>query len=521
MQDSSLEKQMQQLMSGLEFEPDAAVWENVEREINKEKKKRIAAWWWLTGVLLLGLSGGIVWYSMNDTSSARPVAAAAAVDSLTKPAPKETAALTADKPQQQQAHGRMTSADEKQAAGSGLVEKPSVAITGNNTTQGIAGSQQVVIAKTEVIQSGKLLQSAGSLQHSSALQNGGSLQNSNASQLNNSPQSSGILKNNNPLQRGNSSPNNSLVQNNSLLQNSISFQSNIPVQSSLLADTAVSETTTVLPFIDAGLITSKETDAVNVQPVVSAYYNPFTPAVIAPLKKRVWRIFPVAGVGIAANIGGVNTSNGFSNSASGIYYSLVAAPDKNSVADNISSNPNTGTGGGSTPIYYYTNQRLTHPKASFRFGFELEKYIAPRWRLLTGAQYQYLSYNSLIKSKVTGNFSSSLNATSNTTFLYKLNYVAVPVQLQYRISVPFAVTAGILNSFSLTGRQNDERIKEAMRTYIPSGSLMFDIILYNRKQQVWKISPYVQYGFTSSFKGTLEDKRMLQTGIQAIFQINK
>lgn len=56
MPDNSFEKQVQELMRGLELTPDETVWTNLQKELQPEKRRRrFAFWWWLPlGLLLLG-----------------------------------------------------------------------------------------------------------------------------------------------------------------------------------------------------------------------------------------------------------------------------------------------------------------------------------------------------------------------------------------------------------------------------------------------------------------------------------
>lgn len=56
MPDNSFEKQVQELMRGLELTPDETVWNNLQKELQPEKRRRrFAFWWWLPlGLLLLG-----------------------------------------------------------------------------------------------------------------------------------------------------------------------------------------------------------------------------------------------------------------------------------------------------------------------------------------------------------------------------------------------------------------------------------------------------------------------------------
>lgn len=72
MQDKSLEDEMQRLMSGLSFEPEAVVWENIYKELHPEKKRSIAVWWWLAGLLAIIAGGSVLWRQALHQKPAPP-----------------------------------------------------------------------------------------------------------------------------------------------------------------------------------------------------------------------------------------------------------------------------------------------------------------------------------------------------------------------------------------------------------------------------------------------------------------
>ncbi|GGH83200.1 hypothetical protein GCM10011379_58230 [Filimonas zeae] len=257
--------------------------------------------------------------------------------------------------------------------------------------------------------------------------------------------------------------------------------------------------------------------------------NAFTPAaavttlVIVPQKQKSrWNAYPLVAIGAAANIGGVNTTHGYGGSLSYGLADMVVPADR---TDYQSYYPGTGVGqypgGGSGSLTSYLNMRNTYARLAFRLGMEVEYAAASHWRILTGLQYQYISYKSVITTQTLTSFNSNVSGTNKVIydFAYRLQYMAIPLQVQYRFSNKLATSAGIMNNIKLSGRQGNESINNAMRTWVPSALLSLDILLPGRKEQVWKLSPYVQYGLKSNITGALQDKRMLQAGVQAVWQI--
>lgn len=478
MQDSSLEKQLQQLMSGLEFEPDAAVWENVEAEINPKKKKRVAAWWWLTGgILLLCLSGGILWYGKDTHKSAQPVASQqhTTEPAATLPPPQQASSTEAKGATAIQPQG-----DVQASTGAGIAETQATA-----PTDGESQVSALTSASAQAI-------TAGSGGKRSAARS------SVAGKIN--------------------KPANASVFSSGTAGNDVTRQANSATQT---ANNTVAEYIhTLLPAMDMSVVLHNSKAAV-AQAIDKNAFTPaagVTPPVSVPQQQKSrWNAYPVVAIGGAANIGGVNTTYGYGSALSSGLYNLVAPFDRN---DNVSYYPGSGTGSGS--LTSYISKRNTYARPAFRLGLEVEYAMANRWRILTGLQYQHVSYKSVIVSQTQSNVNSSVGAFSRVTydFAYVLQYVGIPLQGQYRFSDKLGVSAGVMNNIKLSGKQGGESINNAMRTYVPSALLSLDIMLPGRKEQVWKLSPYVQYGLKSNITGALQDKRMLQLGVQAVWQIN-
>jgi hypothetical protein len=74
MGNDSFENKLEQELNGLQIQPSAAVWQQVEIRIRKEKKRRVFFWWFFLGIVMAGVgmqfleqSEDIVFNSKNNT----------------------------------------------------------------------------------------------------------------------------------------------------------------------------------------------------------------------------------------------------------------------------------------------------------------------------------------------------------------------------------------------------------------------------------------------------------------------
>lgn len=508
MQDSSLEKQMQQLMSGLEFEPDAAVWENVEREINPKKKRRVAAWWWLTGLLLLCLSGGILWHSFNSPSATQVAGAAG------KPA--DGAAIVG---------GGHAGVGDGAVNGSGVNRN-------KGTITGEGGEAAAIAGSGVLVRAGK--------HHRAASVN--TQQQTLAAGVIPQATASNTIASDNKHSTDNTTYTYAGSAAASGKQTQLSHQeqqTEVVIQAGTVTLRPVPNTTTTLPWQADSVIQMAPWQFSATEAVIAMYDKTnrpdapavgepsFTPAVGKPeisvpvKKKQEWEVYPVVAVGAAANIGGENVSYSYGSSILQSQYAYIVQPDKSAANDNLNTaNPGSGSGGSGT-FYLYKTQRFTYARPAFRAGLELHKALTPKWRLLTGLQYQFVSYKSVISTSLNDVFASASANGVSYDYSYRLHYLAVPLQMQYCFPGRLGITAGIINNIALSGSQREESIRKSMRFWVPSGMLAMDVRLKaGNSGNLFRISPFVQYGLKSSIKGVLYDKRMLQGGIQAVWQIN-
>ncbi len=97
MPDNSFEKQVQELMRGLELTPEETVWANLQKELQPEKRRRrFAFWWWLP---LAALIAGSAWFWLDKKETARSATQknilTTHTDSASAPIKEKTAGNTA------------------------------------------------------------------------------------------------------------------------------------------------------------------------------------------------------------------------------------------------------------------------------------------------------------------------------------------------------------------------------------------------------------------------------------------
>lgn len=471
MQDSSLEKQMQQLMSGLEYEPDAAVWEKIRKEIGPEKKRRGAMWRWLSAAgILMAVSAGVVWY--YTTSSPSGIVADSIV--LHKPASvlaDTVTPLTGDKTAFVRTDSARGSDQHIMNPVTGTASVPATAFATNDLTRHTTTNNHSITGMpvTEV--------GAASDDH-----------------LYNKPAKQPLVLEGNTL----------------------------PITSATSSKQAISVMTT--DSITATAVMKDRNIAIVVQAMnpLLLQSNPFMPVtgivapVIVPAKiKSEWIAEPFVRVGLATSSTGIAAADQESSQSMDKSYFLVP-PDYTGFYSGVTG-PGSGTGtvGQVTKTSYSTT---TRPDLAFAAGIRGYKQIARRWTTGVGIQYEYLSYNTIITTHVQNvplqNNSADLYTYSvSEKVRYQLHYIGIPLTMRYQLLKSLGVSAGIINDVCVSGRQGKLEIGKDLRWYVPSAYLSFDMALPVKKQVLY-ITPYVQYGLLSPYKTILQDKRTWQTGLQ-------
>lgn len=69
MEDKMFENAMENKMEGFNIKPSEAVWQAVEKRIQKEKKRKILLWWWIMGIALAGTGIQFLYRAENKTET--------------------------------------------------------------------------------------------------------------------------------------------------------------------------------------------------------------------------------------------------------------------------------------------------------------------------------------------------------------------------------------------------------------------------------------------------------------------
>jgi hypothetical protein len=460
MSDNSLERQIKDLMGGLEFKPDAAVWNKVRAEIAPAKKPRVAAWWMFALLLLLAGAGTFILFQTQSSpahqaATAKTTAPGAGTIALSSVAPatgsvagavqegNTTATTPAGDVFSQQAQVAAQQAGTSSAAIAQVTSSPKGAST--TTAAGITPVPGKPLPVRTAAKGHQMITSAGTL---AAEPDEPALQASFASPA--------------------------------LIFNDYSI---IAQEKHLVSQ-------------------DKLTPALSSQslpPVAAA------PPVIQRKSRSAWQLVPFANAGIATAAVGVSSP-------------VDEAEERAKMLSNMLQTPNS-----QVSTLEYSKSRF-EPGYTFGAGIVAEKQLLGKLKLQTGLRYQYTTYRvttayivDSITRLVSGSFAGAL-ATVPTLYdtkveNYHLHYIGVPVLLQYDLSEPLGITGGIMNDFVLAAKRNKTSIKSDMRSWVPSAYFSFAIKIPGNGKYQWQVMPYVQYSLSNIMK-VATDHRLLQPGIQ-------
>ena len=66
MSNELFEKKLEQELKGLHIPPSAAVWQQVEKRIQKDRKRKIIFWWILASSILIAGTG--IWFTEENST---------------------------------------------------------------------------------------------------------------------------------------------------------------------------------------------------------------------------------------------------------------------------------------------------------------------------------------------------------------------------------------------------------------------------------------------------------------------
>ncbi|BAV05816.1 hypothetical protein SAMN05421788_10843 [Filimonas lacunae] len=477
--DSSLEKNMQQLMSGLEFEPDAAVWENIQRELHPEKKRRVAVWWWLAGVVLLLLFwGGRFW---QQTGTKRPAQPAVAVTQ--QPAPENVAGTQLP----QQAGGSETTTEANKASATIIsnTKEPASAQPGNTVLAG--GAAGVISGKTAKT---------------------GSSEKVISDKVHQQPRHWAGKKDAKALR---------IICEDFVQPSDANSFTPVLAGSGQQSPAVTGKSETVLYTVGDSVEITANNRAGEEKNTPANYPDPFTPVtgIVAPPQvaspKKQWNVYPLIAIGGGTLTGGVKQSS---------YYSyLVPSPDETN-RNTFNSSVGTGGGGASglTSAELYTSSTKVGP--SFKVGFAVERELWRKWKLQTGLQLQYLSYQVNLLYDYQRPVGMSVGK-QDYHLRYTMYYAGVPTLLQYQATNGWGISGGVIHNLAISAKEGDNSYSNTIRRYVPAGYLSLDISAGKIAQQQLIVSPFVQYGLQGAFKGNVTDKKVLQAGVQVVWHVKQ
>lgn len=470
MSDNSLEKQVKELMDGLEFTPDPAVWNKLEAELSPQKKG--SRFFGRTAIVLLLLCGaGAGLFAWLYTSSQKVATEQSSVATNKILPPVADTALSAVPVTSGRGQAPVTPADI--ATDTSVPDIQDI----HSHVNSIGGRQAVYPRRTF---------KAGS-QHIS-FQGRAIFPKQRQSLLPLRSSDSRAEK----QARAESGSATSFRQDAQLRLNFTPVDNMIAVQEAAEINTG----NTFLASPTSSL-----------QPAVTA------PALIS-LKgiSRRWQITPFVYSGIITHKG-----TGYDKTLE----------DKNMFASAVIP------GGSGVPNFNSQQSVIDYVKSStksgqaFGAGALVEKQLTSKLSLQLGLRYQYISYDiknfhmrDSISRMSNGGFATIPSFSTTTTDRYRLHYAGIPTLLRYNLSNPVDITAGVINDFALAANKNGESIGEEKRFWTPSAYFAFVVKVPGTGKHQWMIMPYVQYGLFSGTKMT-GSQRMLQSGLSVALGLNK
>ncbi|MBN9298067.1 MAG: PorT family protein [Filimonas sp.] len=483
MPDKSLEQQMQEMLSGLEFKPDDKVWEVVRTEIREDKKRRFAFWWWLLPAILVGGIGAGLY--LHKGSGAKQTTPPAITQHAEKPGGKIV--------QQQQPVNTITDNVNKDA-------------DEEKTGTTLSHDQLITSAHTQEKNAQRTVSEKDKEGNFSAGQ-------SKVVQANTTSQKSDLPVGNGQAQ---SKPVDNILQSQ---VTSPDTKTEIPGQS-VVQEPVVVKTETVLVTKDqhSEPVVQKTDSAATAAPA----------AVIAHAKKnKAWKFSAVADGSVARLTKAISF--------------LPGANDGRLYADYAVSNPNSG----SSQNYIATYRQQTPLKGySWSIGLRAEKSLNDRFSFITGLQYQYVHYanstytakDSFVYVSASSSFTNAGRITSaGVNVDYSLHYLSIPLLLQYKIAKPVYVFGGLQSSFLLSAKRSEKNIdylnqsnlttsgsaKPGFYSYQAALMLGANVAVYDGKKYTWFVAPHIDYGLSKTFKEDLERNNALRYGLQLSIQLKR
>lgn len=476
MPDNSMERQIKDLMEGLEFKPDAAVWDKVKAGINPENKRRVFGWK-IPLLVLLVAAGGFAWWWGHDEAATTPAATVAQAETGSRRA--EATVVTSADSTISVVPGETSTEITNGSKG----KLPASTVSDNAVTASVPKKEAFV---TTVVPKAKA-------------------ENSILSGLKPLGQS-GSVSNGLPVKEGKTvsatPPVNGAPENDDYGQKK---QQSTPVTQSPANNSSVA----VIGGQDEETATTKNAVGSVPDKSVTKVDSAAAPVITASARKTSgWDFYPYIGGGIAV-IKGEQTY-------------VSPNPDK----DQPASAPNSFSPIVASSTIGYSRSHVKTGTA-FSGGVIAEKELFHGFSLQTGLRYQYISYG-----VTTSNYKDTIGRMANglyanipaggetSTDNYKMHYIGIPVLFHYDVTKPMGITAGIINDFTVAASKNGESVKSSLRTWMPSAYFAFVVkVPDGGRKYRWELMPYLQYGLSNVYK--TGDQKMVQPGLQLVLRKNK
>lgn len=530
MSDNSLERQIQKMMEGLEFKPEAAVWEKVKAEIAPAKKKPLLNWRFpLLLLLLAGVSTGIwmLWNNNtpgtltaqkdnttynNDTTTTSNGAAAFNQDGTANPKGIADPNGPVPSPETARPDGTVHSAE---------TARPDGTVLQDGITNSLAETDKSNIKQSTPNNGGTKQKSADSwdLTGSNATAKAGLTVTTTTGTPLVKTQASGKTRTFAETQKLAPKTNNALNARSKQQQwaankaenneeyNQAPENSAIGDRSSLSYQVETDIVAVARPQVLASGTVPKLTRSQQQQFGQHALVN--NPVIVRAQRNSDWHFMPFLAGGIV-KINGDN-DGGISTYEKAYYDNL-----------NASFAPTAGAPVAVRAVVNYDTKVKTGK--AYSIGFLADHKLIGKLSFQTGLRYQYISYSTftVINTDSIGRFGNGYASLSASTvsddYNYRMHYLGIPVFLHYDLTNPVGITAGVINDFMVGANKDGTSLQGAMKVWNPNAYFAFVINIPGSEKLQWKIMPYLQYGLKPLSK--TGNQRLLQPGLQLSLQLN-
>lgn len=522
---NEFEKQVQQKMSELKFAPSAAVWQEVEKQINERKKRRLPfLWLLLPGVLLVGAA----WlYTINTTGkkpSGAQQPAGEAVASQQRVRPEENKTRLVDNSPFTKQEGRtmpvQATADARKKQAAEHSGNPAATSTGGSnftahqkTAPASVGGAATVVHKketAETVASGKKDVTPTDESPFVGKAAAKKIRHQNREKL--SSEKKAVAGQKLALPAGVSADAEEQAEKHATAINS-GIPEIAPLAVAVPADT-VAAGNAITAVTDSG----KANDTV-------------TGSATAAKKKPAVQKKKTIQWGISAGAGGSNISQGFSRSLAGAF-SGSSVFDAALYRNSSQNNSTPGTVNGGTNMNSSTRPAQLTPGLAWSLGIFISQPLGKGFSLKTGLGYHYYSMGLQVGNQVDSNKAMLEFRNGNTvSYTNRFHFIELPVSVEKQLGKKsrFSLNTGI--TVSVLAGSNALQYNASSNSYFKDNNYInkvqagmqagFNYRLFQKSVLV-EIGPQLSYGLSNIFRKELYGSTHLFTaGIHARIFFNR